>query len=113
MSELAQAIRVAAMLPELQRQQLERVAPLLARLPIAELAQLGDAIERRSTPGDPCQTRSLRECLMIVRDEHVRVAEWHVLENRCEHKRYSVGNYNRAKHGEIGDAPTWLEAWIS
>jgi hypothetical protein len=106
MSELAQAMQLAAALPELQRQELERLAPLLKRLPIADVSLLADAIEQKGT-------RSLRESLMAVRGEVVRVAEWHVDdENRCQHLRYGVGNVKQARHGEIGDA-TWLEAWIA
>lgn len=104
-SELQQAMQVAAALPGLQRQEVAKLEPLLWRLPIADVMALREAIERKGT-------RSLRESLMAVRGESVRVAEWHVVDGRCEHKRYEVGNYNRARHDEIGDA-TWLEAWIA
>ena len=104
-TELQQAMQVAAALPELQRQEVATLEPLLWRLPISDVIALREAIEQRGT-------RSLRESLMAVRGESVRVAEWHVIDGRCEHKRYDVGNHSRARHGEIGD-PTWLEAWIA
>ncbi len=107
-SEFAEAMSIAAALPQIQKQEIERLLPLLHRLPIAEVSCLADAIEKHWTLGV-----SLREALMKVRGEKVRVAEWHVdAEHRCQHRRYAEGNHNRAKHGEIGDAP-WLEAWIA
>lgn len=111
MGELAQAMQIAAALPQLQRDAIERLTPLLSRLPISDVMALADAIEQKGT-------RSLRASLMAVKGERVRVAEWHVVHDaevhadRCEHRRYSVGGQDRAQHGEIGDA-TWLEAWIA
>lgn len=111
MSELSDAMKIAAALPELQRQEIDKLVPLLTRLPIADVMTLREAIEQKGT-------RSLRESLMAVKGEKVRVAEWHIVHDpevhndRCEHKRYEVGNFNRVTHGEIGDA-TWLEAWIA
>jgi hypothetical protein len=107
MSELSEAFAIARALPALQKQEVERVAALLYRLPIAEVATLGDAIEHQPRT-------SLREALMRERGEVVRVAEWYVdAEQRCQLKRYEVGNTQRAKIGNIGDAPTWIEAWIA
>lgn len=117
MSELAQALRVAAALPELQRQEVGRASALLYRLPIAEVSQLADAIEQRAAAGGAA-SGNLREWLMRVRGEVVRVAEWEVRDNRCEHRQYAAGERdtrrgtNRAGIGEIGDA-TWIEAWIA
>jgi hypothetical protein len=111
MSELAQAMQVASALPALQKESIERLIPLLSRLPISDVIALADAIEQKGT-------RTLRESLMAVRGEKVRVAEWHMVydpevnNERCEHKRYSVGTHSRANHGKIGDE-TWLEAWIA
>lgn len=108
MSELGDALRIAAALPELQKEQVERATRLLYRLPIAEVANLCDAIEKHYSLGV-----SLRSALMKVRGEKVRVAEWYVdAEGRCQHRRYAVGNTERAKVGEIGDE-SWLESWIA
>lgn len=107
-SELGEALQIAAALPQIQKEQVERASRLLYRLPIAEVAMLADAIEKHYALGV-----SLRAALMKVRGEKVRVAEWQVdAEGRCQHKRYAVGSTDRANHGEIGDE-TWLEAWIA
>ena len=99
MSQLAEA------LPNLQSEAIENLVPILNGLPIADLHDLAKAIKNRGA-------LTLRESLMKVRDEHIRVAEWHVIDGRCEHKRYSVGSIRKARHGNIGDE-TWLEAWIA
>lgn len=105
-SELSEAFQIASALPELRRQQLERLSLLLKRLPTAELANLADAIEKH--PGYP-----LYERLMKVLGKKVRVAEWYVdSEGRCQHRRYAEGNAQRAKYGGVGDY-SWLEAWIA
>lgn len=95
-------------LRRLQQEQIDRVAALLRRLPIADVHALGNAIEHHYAG-----STNLRAALMKERGEKVRVAEWYMdTEHRCQHKRYAEGNSQRAKHGEIGDA-SWLEAWIA
>jgi hypothetical protein len=119
MSELSQALAIGAALPKLHAEAVEKVTPLLGVLTISELTQLTEALELRKSQG--IIAGNLRELLMEVRNESIRVAEWHMVpdpENHnetCEHKRYKVGkNGGRGttRHGEIGD-PTWLEAWIA
>lgn len=105
-SELQEAFEIAAALPKLQEEQLQRLIPLLKRRPIADLCELAEAFERY--PQD-----SIREGVMKVRGEKVRVAEWYIdAEHRCQHKQYAEGNVRRAKIGQIGD-PTWIEGWIA
>jgi homogentisate 1,2-dioxygenase len=104
-SELGEALRISAALPEIQRQQLEKLEPLLKRIPISQLSDAIAAIEKHG--------ELTYESLMRVRDVKVRVAEWEMRENRCEHKQYAVGNVKRARIGEIGDSNGWLEAWIA
>ena len=107
-SEFAEAMQIAAALPQIHHQELERVTPLLRRLTISDLSLLGGAISQHYSLGT-----SLREALMQANGEKVRVAEWYVdREQRCQHRRYAEGNANRAKHGQIGDE-TWLEGWIA
>ena len=104
-SELQEAFAIAAALPKLQEEQLARLIPLLKRRPIADLCELAEAFERY--PQD-----SIREGVMKVRGEKVRVAEWHMVDHRCQHKQYAEGNVRTARIGEIG-APTWIEGWIA
>ncbi|HLY24364.1 MAG TPA: hypothetical protein VKT83_18005 [bacterium] len=107
-SEFAEAMQIAAALPQIQAQELARLDPLLRRLTISDVSLLADAIEKHYR-----LSVSLRAAIMQAKGEKVRVAEWHVdADRRCQHKRYAVGNTGRAKHGEIGDE-TWLEAWIA
>jgi hypothetical protein len=104
MSELREALALAAALPEIQRQQLQRLIPLLKRIPISQLADAADAIE---------QYRDLTfDSLMRVHSKKVRVAVWHEVDNRCQHKHYAIGNTSRERIGNIGDAE-WIEAWIA
>lgn len=104
MSELREALAIAAALPEIQRQQLERLMPLLKRIPISQLSDAIDAIE---------QHHGLTfDSLMRVHGKKVRVAVWHEVDHRCQHKQYAIGNRNRARIGNIGDAE-WIEAWIA
>lgn len=103
MSELREALAIAAALPELQRQELERLLPLLKRIPIAQLAQAADAIEQHH--------ELTFDALMRIAGKKLRVAVWHEVNHRCEHKQYAVGNTMRAQIGEIGDSE-WVGAWI-
>jgi hypothetical protein len=104
MSELREALAIVAALPELQRQQLDRLLPLLKRIPISQLSDAIAAIE---------QHRELTcDSLMRVQGKKVRVAVWHEVEHRCQHKQYNIGNTKRAQIGQIGDAE-WTEAWIA
>lgn len=103
MSELREALAIAAALPQIQQQQLDRLIPLLKRIPISQLADAISAIE---------QYRELTfDSLMRVQGKKVRVAVWHEVNHRCEHKQYAVGNTVRAQIGEIGDSE-WIGAWI-
>jgi len=104
MSELREALAIAAALPEIQRQQLDKLIPLLKRIPISQLADAIAAIERHH--------ELTFDSLMRVQGKRVRVAIWHMVENRCEHKEYTVGNTQRARIGNIGD-PEWVEGWIA
>jgi hypothetical protein len=107
-SEFAEAMQIAAALPQIQAQELARLEPLLRRLTISDVSLLADAIQNHYSLGT-----SLQEALMRQKGEKVRVTEWHVdAEHRCQHKRYAEGNPNRARHGQIGDE-AWLEAWIA
>jgi len=104
MSELGEALALSAALPEIQRQQLQRLIPLLKRIAISQLADAADAIE---------QYRELTfDSLMRVHGKKVRIAVWHEVDRRCQHKQYAIGNTTRARIGNIGDAE-WTEAWIA
>jgi len=104
MSELREALAMAAALPQIQRQQLDRLLPLLKRIPISQLADAADAIEKHGG--------LTYESLMRVQGKKVRVAIWEMRDNRCEHKQYAVGNVHNARIGKIGDAE-WVEGWIA
>lgn len=105
MSELREAMALAAALPAIQQQELDRLIPLLKRIPISQLSAAADAIE---------QHRELSvDSLMRVGRKKVRVAVWEIREGRCEHKSYSVGNTMKARIGEIGAAEGWVEGWIA
>jgi len=104
MSELREALALAAALPEIQKQQLDKLLPLLKRIPISQLSDAITAIEQHH--------ELTADSLLKTSGKKVRVAVWHEVEHRCQHKQYSVGNTQRAKIGEIGD-PEWIEAWIA
>lgn len=110
MSELQDAMRVGAALPKLHAKELAALVEVLGKLTISDMVTLRLVL----TEPEHGYRRgmSLRQSIMHERGEMVRVAEWHVIDDRCEHKRYSVGNVHKARHGEIGDQ-TWLEAWIA
>jgi len=104
MSELREALALAAALPQLQQQLLDELIPLLRRIPLAHLSDAIQAIKEHHGLN--------YESLMRVKEAKVRVAVWEMRDNRCEHKQYQVGNVQRAKIGEIGE-PEWIEAWIA
>jgi len=113
-SELAEAFEIAAALPELKRQALARATTALAGLTISDLHLLADAIEQEYPTAGTFQsaTGGLAVAIMRQLGVKVRVAVWHVLNGRCEHKQYTIGTTVRAKIGEIGN-PEWVEAWIA
>jgi hypothetical protein len=105
MSELREAMALAAALPKIQQHQIDRLLPLLKHIPISHLADIADSIEKYH--------EVTYESLMRVKDKHVRVAVWYVdAEQRCQHKSYNVGNVHNARIGNIGDSE-WVEGWIA
>lgn len=104
MSELREAMALAAALPEIQKQEIERLVSMLKRVPVSQVSQAADAIARHG--------ELTYQSLMRIQDVKVRVAVWEMRDNRCEHKQYNVGNVQRARIGEIGDTE-WYEAWIA
>jgi hypothetical protein len=104
MSQLKDALALAAALPEIQRQQIEPLLPLLRRIPIS---QLSDAIAAIEDHHELTVTG-----LMRVHKKQHRIAVWHEVDHRCQQKQYVVGNTNRARIGNIGD-DEWIEAWIA
>ena len=104
MSELREAMAIAAALPEIQKQQLDKLIPLLKRIPISQLSDAISAIEQHGELS--------YDSLMRVQGKKVRVAVWHEVDRRCQHKDYAIGNTSRAKICNIGD-PEWVEGWIA
>jgi len=85
-----------------------KVSEVIGRLTISELDTLLKAITNPKFAG-----LELHERVMGAEGKKVRVAEWHVVDGACQHKRYSVGNLRRAEIGNTGDKPCWIEAWIA
>ena len=114
MSELREAMQIAAALPELKRQAVERASKAIERLTISDLHLLADAIEQEYAKAGPFQssTGTLAVAIMRKLGVKVRVALWHIVDGRCEHKQYNVGTTTRAKIGTSGDKE-WIEAWIA
>jgi hypothetical protein len=114
MSELSEAMQLAAALPQLKREAVERCIGVLGRLTISDLHLLADAIEQEYPKAGTFQSAngSLAVAIMRKLGVKVRVAVWHVVDSRCEHKQYDVGSTTRAKIGNIGDEQ-WIEAWIA
>ena len=114
MSELREAFAVSAALPQLKRDAVTRATKALDRLTISDLHLLADAIEQEYAKAGTFQsaTGTLAVAIMRKLGVKVRVALWHVIDDRCEHKQYTVGSTTRAKIGEIGDTE-WIEAWIA
>ena len=104
MSELSEAMALSAALPAIQKQLLDELVPLLKTVPLAHLSNAIAAIRQHHGLD--------HESLMRVSGKVVRVAVWHMVDNRCEHKAYNVGNVHRARIGEIG-AQEWIEGWIA
>jgi hypothetical protein len=92
-----------------------RLSKAARRLPLAEVETLCAAIEDQWPKGGAFQsaTGGLAVALMRQYGVKVRVAEWHIVDGRCEHKRYAVGSTTRARCGEVEEGQTWLEAWIA
>lgn len=114
MSEITEALTIAALIPKLHAKAVERASAAICRLPVNDLHVLADAIENyyATAPTFQSGTGALAVAIMKELGAHVRVAEWHVVDGRCEHKQYNVGSTTRAKIGEVGDS-TWIEAWIA
>lgn len=114
MSELKEAIQIAAALPEIHRREMARATTALRRLSISDLALLADSLETEYAKAGTFQssTGTLAVAIMRTLGVKVRLARWHVVNNRCEHKEYMVGSTIRARIGKIGD-PEWIEAWIA
>jgi len=118
MSELRDALQLAAALPKLKAEALERTRAALEHLTISDLHLLADAIENvygpngRTAPQFQSSNGGLAASLMKQMGVRVRLAVWEMRDGRCEHKQYAVGTTIRAKIGEIGDKE-WLEAWIA
>lgn len=114
MSELREAMAIAAAMPKLKTEAKERVVKALDRLTISDLHLLADSIEQEyaNAPSFQSANGQLAAAIMKKMDVKVRVAEWHEVDGRCEHKQYAIGKTTRARIGNIGD-PTWIEAWIA
>jgi hypothetical protein len=114
MSELREAMQIAAALPQLKAEAIERATQALNRLTISDLHLLADSLEEEYANAGSFQSAngSLAVAIMRKLGVKVRVAVWHVLDGRCEHKQYTVGTTTRAKIGAIGDRE-WIEAWIA
>ena len=114
MSELAEALQIAGALPRLKREAVERASQAIERLTISDLHLLADAIEQEYSKAGTFQsaTGTLAVAIMRKLGVKVRVALWHVVDGRCDHKQYNVGTTTRAKIGESGDKE-WIEAWIA
>lgn len=84
------------------------------KVTIADLGVIANVCESgyRSYPSTQSPNAGLSAAFLRAQGVQVRVAEWHIVNNRCEHKRYALGNNSRARFGEIGEE-TWLEAWIA
>jgi hypothetical protein len=99
----------------IQADYIARIDARLVRLTLSDLALLAETLEEynlNSAPHFQSANGYLPAAIMQKMGVKVRVAEWHVVDGRCQHKRYAVGQTTRAKCGEIGDE-TWLEAWIA
>lgn len=114
MSELSEAMELAAALPRLKREAMARATEAIARLTISDLHLLADAVEQEYAQSGSFQSANGALAVAIMRKlgVKVRVAEWHVVDGRCQHKQYNVGTTTRARIGNIGDQ-TWIEAWIA
>ena len=118
MSELREALQLAAALPKLKAEALERASKALQHLTISDLHLLADAIENqygpngRTAPQFQSANGGLAASVMKQMGVKVRVAVWEMRDGRCEHKQYNVGSTTRAKIGETGDKE-WVEAWIA
>lgn len=115
MSELQEALQIAAALPQLKREAIERAASALGRLTISDLHLLADSIEQEYSKAGSFQsaTGTLAVAIMRKLGVKVRVALWHIVDGRCQHKEYNVGSTVRAKIGESGQGREWIEAWIA
>ena len=111
---LREAVQITTALPEIHKRELVRATASLNRLTVNDLSLLADALETHYAKAGAFQsaTGTLAVAIMKALNVKVRVAEWEVVDGRCEHKRYTIGSTTRARHGEIGDE-TWLEAWIA
>ena len=114
MSEFREAMQIGAALPQLKRDAVERATKALNRLTISDLHLLADSIEQEYSAAGNFQSSTGQLAVAIMRKlgVKVRVALWHVVEGRCEHKQYAIGNTVRARIGEIGEE-TWIESWIA
>lgn len=114
MSELREAMALAAALPQLKREAVERATKALNRLTISDLHLLADAIEQEYAKAGSFQSSNGTLAVAIMRKlgVKVRVAEWHLVDGRCQHKQYNVGTTTRSKIGDSSN-PTWIEAWIA
>ena len=105
---------LAAALPQLKREAIERATSALARLTISDLHLLADSIEQEYASAGSFQSAngSLAVAIMRKLGVKVRLAIWHMVAGRCEHKQYVIGTTTRARIGQIGDE-TWIETWIA
>jgi hypothetical protein len=98
-----------------QDEYLERLIPQLRKLPLSDLALLTSALEENppaKMPAFQSATGCLAVSIMRKLGAKVRLARWHMVDGRCEHKEYKIGNEVKARIGNIGD-DEWLEAWIA
>ena len=93
---------------------MERATNALRNLTLSDLHLLADAIEHELPRAGTFQsaTGTLAVAIMRQLGVRVRVALWHMVNGRCEHKQYTIGTTTRAKIGNIGDSE-WIEAWIA
>src|SRR3990172_13260975 len=102
MSELQEALAIAAALPNLQKQALDRLLPLLKRQTINDLWLLADALEHNpphKAGSFQSANGALAVSIMTQLGVKVRIAEWEIRDGRCEHKQYRVGSTTRARIG--------------
>ena len=113
-SELQEAFAVAAAIPKLHADAVERLNALLSRVPVSTIHTLCDAIEKHSN-GYPVDLSAIMKAYGVK----LRVALWEVRDGRCFHAEvgertlYEVGNTKMAEIKDVDTDGRWISAWIA
>ena len=113
-SELAEAFAISAAIPRLHAEAHAKASEAIKSLSVSDLHLLADAVNQHYKSAGTFQsaTGTLAVAIMKKLGVKLRVAIWHMVNNRCQHKQYEIGTTVKARIGEIGDQE-WIEAWIA